>query len=303
MTIANQKSYYKIIKSEQRTKDYNHHKGGLQKMAKKKKVEDDFEEDWFEDDDWDEEEEKPKKKKSRKKKEKSYAWVWVLAFIAILAILLLIRYKYSAAPQTIEDNSNASETQPPVEENTVYVPEGDNSDNGNYDNENYGREYDGGVKDLGPAVVTDEDIKTGEYKQKTLLGEPTNSDEQHAIDITDKPQLFSNIDCQYDPESGIPYISLRIYNTLNKTILISPRGVAKGYNTYFMIRGIVDEDPGCDTEIVEPGQWTECKRIGFDGKKYANVAGINRISIEVPDKTEALLVNCPEPPVFDEEGQ
>ncbi|NQU78137.1 hypothetical protein HQ545_00025 [Candidatus Woesearchaeota archaeon] len=88
---------------------------------------------------------------------------------------------------------------------------------------------------------------------------------------------------------------------LDEDIKISPRGVYKGYNTYFMIRGIVDTDPGCDTELLNPGEYTECTRIGFDTSTYSNVEGINRVSVQVPGKTEALLVECPEAPAVDEE--
>lgn len=270
-------------------------------MAKKKKkketkkkeedLEEDFDEDWFEDDeDW--EEEKPKKKS---KKEKNYAWVWVAAFIVILAILLLVRYRF-AAPSP-DENLTAEEEEllvPEEEEETVYVPESEREET------DQGQEEEGYVyeppRDAGADVVTDEEIQTGEYKQPSLMGEPTNQDIEHARDLTEEPELFSNIRCEYDYDAGIPYIKLRVYNVLDEDILISPKGVAKGYNTYFMIRGIVDKDPGCGTEVLHPGQYTECKKIGFDGERYANVPGTNRISVEVPGKTEALIVNCPEPP-------
>ncbi|MFC1722624.1 hypothetical protein ACFL0V_00640 [Nanoarchaeota archaeon] len=260
-------------------------------MAKKKKQED-LDEDWFEDDDW--EDEKPKKKAKKKKKDKSYAWVWVLAFIVILAILLLIRYKFAApaeAPVTEEFE------EPEYEEETQYLPESEESE-GTGDDDGYVYEE---PKDVGDSVIDEEEIQTGKHTQHSILGEPTNEDPEHARDITDEPELFSNINCEYDYESEIPYISLRVYNILDEDILISPKGVAKGYNTYFMIRGIVDADPGCGTEVLHPGQYTECVRIGFDGEKYANLPGTNRISVQVPKKTEALIIECPESPVFDEE--
>ena len=259
-------------------------------MAKKKK-EDYEEEDWFEDDeDW--EETKPKKKVSKKKKEKSYAWVWVAAFIVILIILLLVRYKY-ASPS--DDNGVSEEElfEPEGEEETVYIPESERGDSSSED-DGYVYEED---QVIGDDVVTDDEIQSGDYIQHSITGEPTNEDAEHARDLTEKPQLFSNIKCEYDYDAEIPYVSLRVYNVLDEDILISPKGVAKGYNTYFMIRGIVDKDPGCGTEVLRPGQFTECKKIGFDGKLYANLPGTNRISVEVPKKTEAIIVDCPKSPV------
>lgn len=237
-------------------------------MAKKKK--DNPEDDWFEDDF--EEEEKPKKKKGRKKKKKVGKVVaWIVAFVAILAILLAIRFMYTA-PE--EEEELEVETPPPEEIEEVEVPEPEEED-----------EYDeAGVyvppKEAGPDVVDKEEM----------------GNVQEVVDTTLEPELFSNIECNYDYDAELLYISLRIYNILDEDIRISPRGVQKGYNTYFLIRGVVDKDPGCGTELVRPGEWTECRRIGFDNLRYGNIPGINRISVQVPTKTEALLVECPEFP-------
>ncbi|HII71649.1 TPA: hypothetical protein HA265_02740 [Candidatus Woesearchaeota archaeon] len=274
-------------------------------MAKKKKNEEEVmeDEDWFDDDDEEWEEEKPKKKAAGKKKERSTAWIWVVAFIVILAILLLVRYKYAApSAEDVSGEDDKSTLEP--EEETRYVPESERETASTTDEEegyDSDYQYTEGPKDVGDAVVTDEEIQTGDYKQASILGEPTNEDEEHARDISEEPQLFSNLDCDYDYDAGVLFISLRIYNVLDEDILISPKGVAKGYNTYFMTRGIVDRDPGCGTEVLHPGQYTECTRIGDDTLRYGNIPGTNRISVEVPKKTEALIINCPEIPVDVEE--
>jgi hypothetical protein len=235
-------------------------------MAKKKKP--NPEDEWFEDDF--EDEPKPKKKKKRKKKKTGKAVAWVIAFVVILAILLFIRFKYTAPSDTTE----AEDVTAPddiIEERTVVEPEDELEESGTYEEPKY----------VGPDVVDKEDLPKV----------------QEVIDTTVEPELFSNIACDYDYEDELLYISLRIYNVLEEDFKISPRGVSKGYNTYFLIRGVVDTDPGCDTELLKPGEYTECEKIGFDNARYGNVKGINRISVQVPGKTEALLVECPEKPV------
>jgi len=239
-------------------------------MAKKKT---DTEDDWFEDD-FEEEEPKPKKKKKggrRKKKNAGKVVAWIVAFVVILAILLFIRFKYTAPAEEVEEEFEL----PPadeIEERYVTEPEEDEGydEAGVYEAPKY----------AGPDVVEREEM----------------GNVQEVVDTTAQPDLFSNIRCDYDYDSELLYISLRVYNILDEDILISPRGVQKGYNTYFLIRGIVDTDPGCGTEILPPGEYTECQRIGFDAPRYANIEGINRISVQVPGKTEALLVECPEMP-------
>ena len=81
--------------------------------------------------------------------------------------------------------------------------------------------------------------------------------------------------------------------------MISSKGIAKGYNTYFMMRGMVDENPGCDVEELAPGEFTGCSKICKDLMRYGNVAGTNRLTIESPGNdgkkvTEAVVVNCAE---------
>jgi hypothetical protein len=222
--------------------------------------------------DYDLDEEKPKKSKGGKKKRKSKTLLWVAAFIVILAILLLIRFKY-AAPSAEEDNTSTQEDEAPEEEvENQYVTAPETT------SEQYEKEAP--VKDLGDQIVYKEDLPQV----------------QSNIDTSEKPELFSNLKCEYDETSKLLYISLHVYNTLGEDIKISPRGVAKGYNTYFKIRGTVDDNPGCGTEILAPGEYTDCKRVGFDNARYSNTPGINRISVQVPGKTEALLIECPQVP-------
>ncbi|MBW2964164.1 hypothetical protein KY363_01780 [Candidatus Woesearchaeota archaeon] len=240
-------------------------------MAKKKNV--NAEDEWFEDEDMEAEESKPKKKAGKKKKRTGKAVAWVVAFVVILAILLFIRFKY-AAPQA--DTAAQEETAPEPEVVTRVVPEPEETETADEDEGSVYQE----PKYAGPDVVDKEDLPKV----------------QDVIDTTAEPELFSNIKCDYDYTAELLYISLRIYNTLEEDIKISPRGVQKGYNTYFKIRGLVDIDPGCGTELLEPSEYTECTKIGFDNERYGNVEGINRISVQVPGKTEALLVECPAKP-------
>ena len=231
-------------------------------MAKRKRRSED---DWFEDDF--EDDIKPKKKKrGRKKKGKAGKVIaWVIAFIVILAILLFIRFKYAAPGEELEEELPPIEELEEKEEAAPQVEE---------------EEAEPAPREVGPDIVEREELEQV----------------SEVVDTTKEPEIFSNVQCNFDNEAGLLYISLRVYNTLDEDIKISPRGVMKGYNTYFLIRGIVDQDPGCGTEVVQPGEWTECKKIGFDSPRYGNVPGINRISVQVPGKTEALLVECPEMP-------
>jgi hypothetical protein len=239
-------------------------------MAKK-----DNEEDMLED--YEADEEKPKKKKSKRGK-KTKTLIWIAAFIVILAILLLIRFKYSGseAPKT---ETPVEEQAPPEQVEEQYVPEPDRT-SADESEANAGPEVSEGPQDLGEQVKPKEDFPNV----------------QSNIDTTGVPQLFSDLTCEYDETSKLLYIGLHIYNTLGEDIKIAPHGVQKGYNTYFKIRGVVDTDPGCGTELLLPNEYTDCKRIGFDLPRYANMPGINRISVQVPGSTEALLIECPDVP-------
>ena len=152
--------------------------------------------------------------------------------------------------------------------------------------------------EMGPGLVTDDDIESGDYVQHSLLGDPTNEDSEMARDFTAEPVRFSNFDCQMDEESGLRYISVKVTNTnADHTFMISPKGVAKGYNTYFMIRGLVDKDPGCATEELAPGASTVCDKIGMADERFGNPEGTNRLTIQSPDNngkyiSEAVVVNC-----------
>lgn len=237
-------------------------------MAKRKRSSED---DWFEDD-FDEDIKPKKSRRGRKNKNKAGKVIaWIVAFIVILAVLLFIRFKYAAPAEELEDELQPIEEFEEEYEYEEAVPEEE--------------EAEPAPKEIGPNVVAREEFEHV----------------SEAVDTTTEPEIFSNVQCNFDNEAGLLYISLRVYNTLDEEIRISPRGVMKGYNTYFIIRGIVDQDPGCGTEVVQPGEWTECRKIGFDAPRYGNVPGINRISVQVPGKTEALLIECPEMPETVEE--
>ena len=242
-------------------------------MAKKRKTSED---EYLEDYDDDFEEYTPKKKKKSGKKKKGNVGkviAWIVAFIVVLAILLFIRYQYAESGDSMVED----DIPPPVEyeERTIAEPEQE--------------EYEGVVyeapKELGDQVIAREELP----KVKEV------------VDVTAEPELFSNLECNYDYDVGVNYISLRVYNVLDEDFRISPRGVQKGYNTYFLVRGMVDADPGCGTELLVPGEWTTCTRIGLDQPRYSNSPGTNRISVQVPGKTEALVIECPDLPVVEEE--
>jgi hypothetical protein len=244
-------------------------KRGSLKMAKKN------DEEMFEDYEEEAEEKKPKKKGGKKRKKAVKIIAWVVAFVVILAILLFIRFKY-AAPEVAPEEAPEEEA-PPEEVEEAYVPAPE---------ETVVEAAEEAPKHIGPDVVPKEDLPQV----------------QEVVDTSELPELFSNLRCEYDENAGLLYMSLRIYNVLDEDIKISPKGVQKGYNTYFLIRGVVDTDPGCGTELVQPGEYTDCRRIGFDTLRYGNVPGINRISVQVPGKTEALLIECPELPEDAEEN-
>jgi hypothetical protein len=152
----------------------------------------------------------------------------------------------------------------------------------------------------GPGLVTTEALDTGEYTQQSLIGNPQNKDESLARDYTGEPVRFSNFECTKDETTGVRYISVKLTNTNTAgSFMISAKGIAKGYNTYFMMRGMVDENPGCEVEELAPGESVVCSKIGKDDMRYGNVAGTNRLTIESPGNdgkkvTEAVVVNCPE---------
>ncbi|MBW2971919.1 hypothetical protein KY359_02685 [Candidatus Woesearchaeota archaeon] len=153
--------------------------------------------------------------------------------------------------------------------------------------------------EMGPGLVTTEALETGDYTQHSLLGEPQNADTELAKDYTAEPMRFSNFDCVKDEETGIRYITLKVTNTnADRPFMISPKGVSKGYDTYFLIRSLVDMDPGCQTEELAAGESTVCLKIGLDDERYGNPEGTNRLTIQSPDNdgkklTEAVVVNCP----------
>jgi hypothetical protein len=152
--------------------------------------------------------------------------------------------------------------------------------------------------EAGPGLVTVDSLDTGDYTQHSLLGEPQNKDAELARDYTAAPVRFSNFDCVKDETTGIRYISIKVTNTnADRPFMISPKGVAKGYDTYFMVRGMVDTDPGCAVEELAAGESTICSKIGLDQERYGNTEGTNRLTIQSPNNdgaklTEAVVVNC-----------
>ncbi|MBN1544020.1 hypothetical protein JW898_01005 [Candidatus Woesearchaeota archaeon] len=184
-----------------------------------------------------------------------------------------------AAPATpAEEAAPSEEAAETAEEGVVEIPE----------------------TEMGPGLVTTEALDTGDYMQHSLLGEPQNKDTELARDYTTEPVRFSNFDCVKDETTGIRYITIKVTNTnADRSLMISPKGVAKGYDTYFLIRGLVDMDPGCQVEELLAGESTVCLNIGLDDERYGNPAGTNRLTIQSPDNdgrklTEAVVVNCPE---------
>lgn len=153
---------------------------------------------------------------------------------------------------------------------------------------------------VGEGLVTDDALTTGDYTQHSELGEPQFSDTGLAKDLTAEPERFSNFECAWDNEAGIRYISVKVTNTnADRPLMISPKGVAKGYDTYFLVRGLVDTDPGCAVEELGPGESTICTKVGPDVANYGNTEGINKLNIQSPDNdgrkfTESVVVNCPE---------
>ncbi|MBT7903144.1 hypothetical protein HN587_04705 [Candidatus Woesearchaeota archaeon] len=227
-----------------------------------------------------------KKEPSKKKKinEKTKNTIkWVVGFVILLLILFFIRQKMMADPATAEpefEPLQPLETQdlpePTEPTPTEFVPE--------------------------PQIeITPTPFETGEQISSEDVDDL--KDKELAIDVTttDDTSLLSNVECQYDEASGLLYVSLDMTNTGTETFTISPKGVSKDYNTYFKIRGIVDPNPGCTQEELTPSETTTCTKIGFDSPTYSNVEGVNRISIQAPGVTEALLVECPEMPELVEE--
>ncbi|MBI4737991.1 hypothetical protein HY772_00205 [Candidatus Woesearchaeota archaeon] len=193
--------------------------------------------------------------------------LWVVAIIAIVGVLLFVKSREVIPDAKIHSDDETTKQIPEKPTKPVIEKEKYNDDATTLPEK----------KTLGDSVVAQESLKNLE-----------------SIDVTENPELFANLKCTRDAESGLRYISLRLYNTLQEDLKISHVGVAKGFNTYFSIRGLVDTDPGCNKELLQPGESTVCDKIGFDQARYGLALGINRISAQVPGKTEALLVKCSE---------
>ncbi|MBT5023298.1 hypothetical protein HOK51_01505 [Candidatus Woesearchaeota archaeon] len=208
---------------------------------------------------------KAKSKKRPNKNKQTQTLKWVIGFVILLIILFYIRHK--SLPAEIPDI---------LEEPEIPVVEPD--------------------ADLDEPVVDEPEVEKEPIKTGTTMSEEKLQeleDQALAIDVTENTRLIDNVVCSFDEESELKYIRLTLTNVFEETFKISHVGVHKDYNTYFLVRGIVDQDPGCEQEELTPGESTVCTKIGFDSKTYGNIEGINRLSIQVPGKTEALLIECP----------
>lgn len=119
-----------------------------------------------------------------------------------------------------------------------------------------------------------------------------------AVDTTENLEKLSNFGCAYDEESGLRMLSLTLTNTNEEeSYMISPKGVAPGFNTYFIARGIVVKDPGCSVEELAPGESTTCSTIGPESVSYTNQIGANRVIVQTPgndgsSSKEAIIIEC-----------
>jgi hypothetical protein len=219
---------------------------------------------------------------SAAKPAKSYKFlIWAGVIVVIVIILFLMR---GAKEKPVTAPTVAPTEKAPVEKETAPVKET-------------------GEKEIpktapGESLVPDEEIQTGDYTQASRFGEPQNSDAALARDLTAEPERFSNFKCTFDENTGLRYLSLKVTNT-NKDVsfMISPVGVKKGYNTYFMTRGNIDMDPGCGVEELAPGESTVCEKIGPENLVYTLTTGTNRLTIQSPNDdskmiSEAVVINC-----------
>ena len=210
-------------------------------------------------------------KHTAKPKESNKFWVWAVVVVVVVILLFLMRGAKQApqaptgpaAPeQAMPQGPAAPEEAAP---SAAQVPE----------------------TAPGNALVTEEQAAM-DYRQN----------EDSGLDLTATPERFSNFECAVDKTTGLRMISIKVTNTNSDVhFLISHQGVAKGYNTYFMIRGLTDKDPGCGTEDLAPGESTVCSGIGSDNPSFENVVGLNRITIQSPNDNnklvpEAVLVEC-----------
>jgi hypothetical protein len=222
-----------------------------------------------------------------------------LGILATTVIVLLLLFavgcaKKAAPAQDITSTPAAPTTPTTTEQQTASTTEGQASED----------EADAPTPvpdtEPGPGLVTNEALQTGEYTQQSMIGDPQNADSALNKDLTLTPERFSNFNCVKDETTGVRYISVKLTNTNKKTdFVISEIGIAKGYNTYFMTRGMVDESPGCEKETLAPGESTVCTKVGKDDTRYGNTEGTNRITIQSPNNdgktfAEAVVVNCPE---------
>ncbi|MFC1754796.1 hypothetical protein ACFL96_15605 [Thermoproteota archaeon] len=222
---------------------------------------------------------KPAAAPRRKKKESNKFLVWAVVVVVIVILLFLIR-GVKKAPEAPEAEEVAPEVPVEVEEEAPPVDED-------------------AVPETAPgeALVEEGDLESGDYSKQSLTGNPQYKDAELGKDLTAEPERFSNFECGMD-DNDVRHISLKVTNTNSEVpFMISETGIQKGYNTYFMLNALIDNDgTGCGVEQLAPGESTVCKTIGLDGKV---MDGINRLTIQSPNdggKTvaEAVVVNCEE---------
>ena len=266
------------------------------KKNKQSKKEEDFDED-FDDEELEEDIEEEKPKKEKKKKEGTTI-KWVIGFVILLLILFYIRHNSLDAgteieePATTDEQATAEESSDLLEktDDTQLTPTEKEDGKITADTEQPTGKVDDELKETTENAVNEESVSVADEtnEEKEFL-----SEEELAIDVSNTPQLLSDVKCEKDEENGNSYISLKLTNVGEENFMISHKGVSKNYNTYFSIRSLVDNNPGCNQEELTPGESTTCTKIGLDTAPFVNVKGINRLSIQAPGQTEALLIECP----------
>lgn len=224
----------------------------------------------------------PAAKPVARKKESNKFLIWAIVVVVIVVLIFLIRGVKQA-----EVEPEAEVEAPVVEAPVVEAPEVE--------------EVEDEVPETAPGedFVEEGDLESGDYAQQSLIGNPQYGEAALAKDLTPSPEKFSNFECALDDETGMRYISLKVTNTNSDVaFMISEAGIQKGYNTYFMIKSMVDDAPGCGVEELAPGEVTICDGVGLDNPRFTLTEGINRLTIQSPNdegktRAEAVIVDCP----------
>ncbi|RME77783.1 hypothetical protein D6774_03270 [Candidatus Woesearchaeota archaeon] len=203
-------------------------------------------------------------------KEKGNWLTWVVVIVVVALFVFLIRSCSGGAGEEVAPNE---QVEAPAVEETQQEPSTEPG-----------------------SVLTQDDIQQGAAKKSGLTGEVQYKDESLAIDASGNLERVSNVACSQNA-NGERMISLTLTNVNSeRPYKISNNGVQKGFDTYFLVRGIVVKNPGCEDTELAPGESTTCSTIGGTGS-YANIEGTNRVAVQTPNddglsRTEAFLVNC-----------